>query len=640
MEHLTIQTDEFQEFQDQYKYCSSPASVDSSYSSCSSVEDEIDIYTRLVRNEEPLRRDFFREMSKNSSANSSFDHGDFGPSSSSRKGSKVTDADLDSLFRSLVDTSDQANVVPKPEVKVKVETIPEEFEQPSSSAPSSSNQRALPSQSQLQPSVAPNPEMNASIAHIKSELDPMQAFQMPPNDLIFGAPHYPFSLTHDFMGAPNALMPPFTSPFYPQHFPVPAEARRNSQGNTSSSNNTGGTPSPHSNSLPTSPPQLHGFLRSFLNHDNLQTPPTPFGIQDEILDADKMCAVCNDRAVCLHYGARTCEGCKGFFKRTVQKNSKYTCAGNKNCPIDKRYRSRCQYCRFQKCLEVGMVKEIVRGGSLSGRRGRLSSKTKLARSVDQPSPPLPLLALMGKAIEDNTNMTVTRHFLAPFGEDSAVSILHCEYIATRKLLMAMPQICEIPEPDFRILLARSFFPIMAIRCANRCANNTESIMFESGELFMLNAFPACFQQILRFMINKAQNFSSLVEWEPQAFASFIALQFLSGNTEQNLLGLSNKVLVDTVQSTIINALKDHCSGSQNKLAKIVRLTDEFDVFHTMGIQVLDSMYPSTRFPEEFQHLISLTRAPLRTADAQPACGSPVVPSTSALFAFQMGSTAF
>lgn len=27
-----------------------------------------------------------------------------------------------------------------------------------------------------------------------------------------------------------------------------------------------------------------------------------------------LCAVCGDNAVCQHYGVRTCEGCKGFFK--------------------------------------------------------------------------------------------------------------------------------------------------------------------------------------------------------------------------------------------------------------------------------------------------------------------------------------
>lgn len=46
-----------------------------------------------------------------------------------------------------------------------------------------------------------------------------------------------------------------------------------------------------------------------------------------------------------------------MFQRTVQKNAKYVCLANKNCPIDKRRRNRCQYCRYQKCLAVGMVKE-------------------------------------------------------------------------------------------------------------------------------------------------------------------------------------------------------------------------------------------------------------------------------------------
>ncbi|XP_065215593.1 probable nuclear hormone receptor HR38 [Planococcus citri] len=98
--------------------------------------------------------------------------------------------------------------------------------------------------------------------------------------------------------------------------------------------------------------------------------------------ATQLCAVCGDTAACQHYGVRTCEGCKGFFKRTVQKGSKYVCLADKSCPVDKRRRNRCQYCRFQKCLSVGMVKEVVRTDSLKGRRGRLPSKPK---SLQQPS---------------------------------------------------------------------------------------------------------------------------------------------------------------------------------------------------------------------------------------------------------------
>ena len=72
-------------------------------------------------------------------------------------------------------------------------------------------------------------------------------------------------------------------------------------------------------------------------------------------EGTSLCAVCGDNAACQHYGVRSCEGCKGFFKRTVQKNAKYVCSSDKSCPVDKRRRKRCQYCRFQKCLILGMV---------------------------------------------------------------------------------------------------------------------------------------------------------------------------------------------------------------------------------------------------------------------------------------------
>lgn len=89
------------------------------------------------------------------------------------------------------------------------------------------------------------------------------------------------------------------------------------------------------------------------------------------------CAVCGDVAACQHYGVRTCEGCKGFFKRTVQKSAKYVCStGLNNCVVDKRRRNRCQFCRFQKCINLGMAPEVVRTDALKGRRGRLPSKMR------------------------------------------------------------------------------------------------------------------------------------------------------------------------------------------------------------------------------------------------------------------------
>ncbi|CAB1318482.1 unnamed protein product, partial [Coregonus sp. 'balchen'] len=53
-----------------------------------------------------------------------------------------------------------------------------------------------------------------------------------------------------------------------------------------------------------------------------------------------ICAICGDRSSGKHYGVYSCEGCKGFFKRTVRKDLTYTCRDNKDCLIDKRQRNR------------------------------------------------------------------------------------------------------------------------------------------------------------------------------------------------------------------------------------------------------------------------------------------------------------
>ncbi|XP_069735689.1 retinoic acid receptor gamma [Phaenicophaeus curvirostris] len=74
----------------------------------------------------------------------------------------------------------------------------------------------------------------------------------------------------------------------------------------------------------------------------------------------KPCFVCSDKSSGYHYGVSSCEGCKGFFRRSIQKNMVYTCHRDKNCHINKVTRNRCQFCRLQKCLEVGMSKEAVR----------------------------------------------------------------------------------------------------------------------------------------------------------------------------------------------------------------------------------------------------------------------------------------
>ncbi|XP_013107416.2 nuclear hormone receptor HR78 isoform X1 [Stomoxys calcitrans] len=73
----------------------------------------------------------------------------------------------------------------------------------------------------------------------------------------------------------------------------------------------------------------------------------------------ELCLVCGDRASGRHYGAISCEGCKGFFKRSIRKQLGYQCRGAMNCEINKHHRNRCQFCRLQKCLASGMRSDSV-----------------------------------------------------------------------------------------------------------------------------------------------------------------------------------------------------------------------------------------------------------------------------------------
>lgn len=80
------------------------------------------------------------------------------------------------------------------------------------------------------------------------------------------------------------------------------------------------------------------------------------------------CKVCGDKSSGVHYGVITCEGCKGFFRRSQSGPVNYQCPRNKSCVIDRVNRNRCQYCRLQKCLALGMSRDAVKFGRMSKKQ--------------------------------------------------------------------------------------------------------------------------------------------------------------------------------------------------------------------------------------------------------------------------------
>ncbi|ELK10341.1 Bile acid receptor [Pteropus alecto] len=80
------------------------------------------------------------------------------------------------------------------------------------------------------------------------------------------------------------------------------------------------------------------------------------------IKGDELCVVCGDRASGYHYNALTCEGCKGFFRRSITKNAVYKCKNGGNCVMDMYMRRKCQECRLRKCKEMGMLAECMYTG--------------------------------------------------------------------------------------------------------------------------------------------------------------------------------------------------------------------------------------------------------------------------------------
>ncbi|XP_074532987.1 photoreceptor-specific nuclear receptor [Halichoeres trimaculatus] len=73
-----------------------------------------------------------------------------------------------------------------------------------------------------------------------------------------------------------------------------------------------------------------------------------------------LCKVCSDSSSGKHYGIFACNGCSGFFKRSVRRRLIYRCqAGTGRCLVDKPHRNQCQACRLKKCLQAGMNKDAV-----------------------------------------------------------------------------------------------------------------------------------------------------------------------------------------------------------------------------------------------------------------------------------------
>ncbi|XP_012670268.2 hepatic nuclear factor 4, beta [Clupea harengus] len=163
-----------------------------------------------------------------------------------------------------------------------------------------------------------------------------------------------------------------------------------------------------------------------------------------------LCSICADRATGKHYGAASCDGCKGFFRRSVRKNHAYQCRFSRQCVVDKDKRNHCRYCRLRKCFRAGMRKEAVQNerDRISCRRDGQGAGTLSISMLLQAEASTHQLQSSALGIPCDTGMKK----VARVGDV-------CESMKQQLLLLVewakrIPGFCELPVDD-RVALLRA-----------------------------------------------------------------------------------------------------------------------------------------------------------------------------------------
>ncbi|KAM4613856.1 nuclear receptor subfamily 4 group A member 1-like [Polymixia lowei] len=311
------------------------------------------------------------------------------------------------------------------------------------------------------------------------------------------------------------------------------------------------------------------------------------------------CAVCGDNASCQHYGVRTCEGCKGFFKRTVQKNAKYVCLTNKDCPVDKRRRNRCQFCRFQKCLAVGMVKEVVRTDSLKGRRGRLPSKPKTVAEASSTTTPVNIITSLVRSHLDS-NPTIGKLDYSKY-QETVVSLSEKEDAGDiqqfydllsgameviRKWAETIPGFTDFCKEDQELLLESAFVELFILRLAYRSSPEKNKLIFCNGVVLHRMQCVRSFGDWIDSIMDFSQNLHRM-NLDVSSFACLASLVII---TDRH--GLKEPKRVEEFQNHLITCLREHVSGNgsdpsriqPNYLSRLLGKLPELRTLCTQGLQ--------------------------------------------------------
>ncbi|MEQ2272587.1 Glucocorticoid receptor [Xenotaenia resolanae] len=341
----------------------------------------------------------------------------------------------------------------------------------------------------------------------------------------------------------------------------------------------------------------------------------------------KICLVCSDEASGCHYGVLTCGSCKVFFKRAVEGQHNYLCAGRNDCIIDKIRRKNCPACRFRKCLMAGMNLEARKTKKLNRLKGSQNSNPPElmpslpveARSLVPKCMPqlVPTMLSLLNAIEpdaiyagyDSTLPDTSTRLMSTLNRLGGRQV-----ISAVKWAKALPGFRNLHLDDQMTLLQYSWLFLMAFglgwRSYQQCNGNMLCFapdLVINEERMKLPYMAEQFEQMLKI----SSEFVRL-QVSHEEYLCMKVLLLLSTVPKD---GLKSQAVFDEIRMSYIKELgkaivKREENSSQN-WQRFYQLTKLLDSMHEMGSGLLSfcfytfvNKFLSVEFPEMLAEIIS------------------------------------
>ncbi|NWI55595.1 RXRA protein, partial [Calyptomena viridis] len=364
---------------------------------------------------------------------------------------------------------------------------------------------------------------------------------------------------------------------------------------------------PHSMSVPSTPslgfgtssPQLNSPMNSVTSTEDikpplglngvLKVPAHPSGTMASF--TKHICAICGDRSSGKHYGVYSCEGCKGFFKRTVRKDLTYTCRDNKDCLIDKRQRNRCQYCRYQKCLAMGMKREAVQEERQRGK-DRNENEVESTSSANEDMPVEKILEAE-LAVEPKTETYIEANMgLTPSSPNDPVTNI-CQ--AADKQLFTLvewakriPHFSELPLDDQVILLRAGWNELLIASFSHRSIAVKDGILLATGLHVHRNSahsagVGAIFDRVLTELVSKMRD----MLMDKTELGCLRAIVLFNPDSK----GLSNPAEVEALREKVYASLEAYCKHKYpDQPGRFAKLLLRLPALRSIGLKCLEHLF--------------------------------------------------